>query len=162
IAENATISNMRKPLWVGIGVLVILAVALHFALWYRAYTAPRITLTYTATLPTTMSTTTLTLTSPAFADGGLIPQKYACDGAGTSPPLAWSNVPTGTKSLVLIVEDPDVPKALKPDGLFVHWVLYGIPADAKGVPEGGVVGNPGENGAGGAEYRPPCPPKEYE
>lgn len=101
------------------------------------------------------------LAVPAFADGAAIPAEFTCDGGGTSPAVEWSGVPANTKSLVLIMEDPDVPTALKPDGLFVHWVVYGIPPQATGIPAGGAAGAMGENGAGQAAYAPPCPPKGY-
>src|SRR5947207_2174390 len=64
-------------------------------------------------------TMSLTITSPAFQPGGTIPAKYTCDGANISPPLKWTGVPPGTKSLALICDDPDAPA-----GTWVHWVLY--------------------------------------
>jgi len=70
------------------------------------------------------------LTSPAFADGELIPAKYTADGRNVSPPLAWSPVPEGAKSIVLINDDPDAPM-----GTWVHWVLYNLPADATSLEE---------------------------
>ncbi len=66
------------------------------------------------------------LTSSVFEDGGSIPSKYTCDGKSTNPPLTISDVPVGIKSLTLIVEDPDVPKYIRPDGLWVHWVVFNI------------------------------------
>lgn len=105
----------------------------------------------------------LTLESPAFEDGGRIPAKYTCDeNRELSPPLSFSGVPEGTKSLALIMDDPDVPKALKPDGVFDHWVLYNIPPEATGIPEGGMAGEAGANSSGAAEYTGPCPPPEHE
>ncbi|MBW1852342.1 MAG: YbhB/YbcL family Raf kinase inhibitor-like protein, partial [Deltaproteobacteria bacterium] len=61
------------------------------------------------------------LTSPAFADGGKIPSKYTCDGTNTSPRLVISEVPSEAKSLVLIMDDPDVPKSIRKDGTWDHW-----------------------------------------
>ncbi|OGG77904.1 kinase inhibitor [Candidatus Kaiserbacteria bacterium RIFCSPLOWO2_01_FULL_52_12b] len=105
----------------------------------------------------------LSLSSSVFENNGRIPSKYTCDGDRTfSPPLSISNVPNGTKSLVLIVDDPDVPKQLRPDGVFDHWVLYNIPADTTSVPEGGAAGTEGLNGAGNTGYTGPCPPSHYE
>ncbi len=72
------------------------------------------------------------VTSTAFAEGQVIPKKYTGDGADVSPPLAWSGVPDGTKALALICDDPDAPR---PEP-WVHWVIYNIPPDAKGLPEG--------------------------
>ncbi len=77
----------------------------------------------------------LTLTSTAFADSGAIPKLHTCDGSDTSPPLAWSNVPAGTQSLVLIVDDPDAPDPAAPQRTWVHWVLYNLPANATGLKE---------------------------
>lgn len=74
----------------------------------------------------------LMLTSTAFDHNTAIPRKHTGDGQDISPPLSWSGVPAGTKELALIVDDPDAPTP-KP---WVHWVLYRIPPDAKGLPEG--------------------------
>jgi Raf kinase inhibitor-like YbhB/YbcL family protein len=78
---------------------------------------------------------TLSLTSIAFAAGGAIPKRYTCEGQDVSPPLAWSGLPAGTKSLVLIVDDPDAPDPAAPKLTWVHWVLYDIPSTAGGLPE---------------------------
>jgi Raf kinase inhibitor-like YbhB/YbcL family protein len=106
---------------------------------------------------------TLMLTSTAFAEGGAIPSRYTCDASmPTNPPLAISGVPEGTKSLTLIVDDPDVPKRLKPDGVFDHWVLFNIPPDVVTIGEGDAPGTSGMSGTGQGEYVPPCPPPQYE
>ncbi|MEK7531526.1 MAG: YbhB/YbcL family Raf kinase inhibitor-like protein [Patescibacteria group bacterium] len=102
------------------------------------------------------------LTSPAWSEGGFIPSKYTCDERNMSPPLEIEGVPEGAKTLVLIMDDPDVPKALKPDGVFDHWVLYNIPSSTTSVDEGAIAGNSGANGKGKAEYTGPCPPMNYE
>ena len=96
------------------------------------------------------------LTSSAFAAGEPIPAKYGCDGTQTSPPLAWADVPAGTKSLALLMEDPDAP-----GGTFVHWTVYGIPATARRFDEGKVPSGAGqgENSFGDDRYGGPCPPK---
>lgn len=73
----------------------------------------------------------LTLKTPAFDHGGMIPKKYTCDGGDVSPELFWSGVPQGTKSFALIMDDPDAPP-----GTWVHWVLFDLPADSKGLAEG--------------------------
>lgn len=112
-----------------------------------------------------MGSTSLILRSPAFVDGGNIPSKYTCDGAGdVSPPLSISGVPEGAKSLALIMDDPDIPefaKKIHDIEAFDHWVLYNIPADTTEIPEGTAPGMQGLNTAGGAEYACPCPP-QYE
>lgn len=77
----------------------------------------------------------LTLTSTAFDDGGEMPKRYTCEGENVSPPLAWSGVPKGTKSFVLIVDDPDAPDPKAPKMTWVHWVLYNIPTGAAQLPE---------------------------
>lgn len=77
----------------------------------------------------------LSLTSPAFSHGGAIPERYTCDGSDVSPPLAWSGVPEGTKSLALVVDDPDAPDPKAPKMTWVHWVLYNLPSTAGALPE---------------------------
>jgi len=100
------------------------------------------------------------LTSSAFDEGGMIPRKYTCNGQDVSPPLAWSEVPEGTKSFALISDDPDAPV-----GTWVHWVYYDLPADARSLPEG--VDSAEKPAAGGTQgmtdfrrigYGGPCPP----
>ncbi len=106
----------------------------------------------------------LTLTSPAFKAQGQIPAKYTCEGDEVSPPLNWSGVPEGTKSLALIMDDPDVPDPAAPKRVWVHWVVYNIPPDAHGLPENaGKAGLPkgavaGVNDFKQAGYGGPCPP----
>jgi hypothetical protein len=98
----------------------------------------------------------LTLTSSAFKQGATIPRRFTCDGAGTSPPLAWSNPPAGTRELVLVVQDPDAP-----GGTFVHWTLFGIAPQttsirAGAIPQGAAQG---QNSTGKDGWTAPCPPK---
>lgn len=103
------------------------------------------------------------ITSPAFAEMEKIPPEFTCDENRLhSPLLAFADVPEGAQSLVLIMDDPDVPKALRPDGLFVHWVLFNIPPETAGIPEDGTAGTPGANGRDEKTYTGPCPPPEYE
>jgi Raf kinase inhibitor-like YbhB/YbcL family protein len=99
---------------------------------------------------------TITLTSPAFADGATIPRRYTCDGDETSPPLRWTPPPKATRSLALLVEDPDAP-----GGTFVHWTLYRLAAQTNELEEGAVPNGArqGENSAGNNDYAGPCPPK---
>ncbi|UXI66378.1 YbhB/YbcL family Raf kinase inhibitor-like protein [Tahibacter amnicola] len=78
----------------------------------------------------------LELTSSAFEHNGAIPVRYTCEGDDRSPPLAWTGVPAGTRSLVLLVSDPDAPDPAAPKMTWVHWVLYDLPADCTGLPEG--------------------------
>ncbi|MBI1733297.1 MAG: YbhB/YbcL family Raf kinase inhibitor-like protein [Gammaproteobacteria bacterium] len=106
----------------------------------------------------------LTLTSAAFSHGNGIPAKYTCEGNDVSPPLTWKGVPDGTRSLVLIVDDPDAPDPKAPKLTWVHWVLYNIPATAAGLPEGVASSAlPAGTGEGINDwkrtgYGGPCPP----
>lgn len=104
----------------------------------------------------------LILTSLAFAHMAAIPAKYTCQGADVSPPLTWSGVPAGTKSLALIVDDPDAPDPAAPKMTWVHWVLYNIPPTTEGLPEA-VQTLPagtreGLNDWQRTGYGGPCPP----
>jgi Raf kinase inhibitor-like YbhB/YbcL family protein len=99
------------------------------------------------------------ISSPAFTEGGNIPSKFTCDAGQTnpSPALAWKDAPAGTKSFVLIMDDPDAPMP----GGFTHWVLADIPASTKGLPEGFQVGSLGVSANSGFRrpgYGGPCPP----
>jgi Raf kinase inhibitor-like YbhB/YbcL family protein len=106
----------------------------------------------------------LALTSPAFAPGADVPVLFTCEGSDISPPLEWTGVPDGTKSLVLIVDDPDAPDPRAPKMTWVHWVLYNLPASATGLPEGvGPKDLPpgtreGTNDWKRTGYGGPCPP----
>jgi len=75
------------------------------------------------------------ITSTAFEAGQEIPAQYTCDGKDISPPLQWADAPTGTQSLVLIVDDPDAPDPEAPKLTWVHWILYNLPPDSIGLPE---------------------------
>ena len=98
---------------------------------------------------------TLTLTSPAFADNGLIPVQYTCDGDNVSPPLTWSGIPEGTAELVLLLEDLD-----GPGGTQVYWVLFGLNPASVGLEEGKVPAEAvgGKNDYGRTDWAGPCPP----
>ncbi len=104
----------------------------------------------------------LVLSSPAFSNGTAIPSKHTCEGADVSPELRWTQAPPGTKSLALIVDDPDAPV-----GDWVHWVLYDVSATARMLPEGvpasGKLESPaaarqGKNDFGKLGWGGPCPP----
>jgi Raf kinase inhibitor-like YbhB/YbcL family protein len=106
----------------------------------------------------------LVLTSPAFANSGAIPKQYTCEGVNVSPPLRWLEIPQGTKSFALIIDDPDAPDPRAPKMTWVHWVVYNIPADAHSLPEDAAnSGLPagakqGLNDWKRASYGGPCPP----
>jgi len=102
------------------------------------------------------------LTSSAFSPGAEIPAKYTCQGKDISPPLSWSGLPAGTKSLALIIDDPDAPDPNAPKMTWVHWVLYNLPPDTTGLPEG-VTALPAGTAEGVNDWRKtgyggPCPP----
>ena len=103
------------------------------------------------------------LKSPAFAEGSPIPRRYTCEGEDLSPPLEWEDPPAGTRAFALAVEDPDAPR-----GVFVHWVLYNLPGDARSLPEGVPARERLESGAlqgrndfGRIGYGGPCPPRGH-
>ncbi|MEO8192702.1 MAG: YbhB/YbcL family Raf kinase inhibitor-like protein [Gemmatimonadales bacterium] len=106
----------------------------------------------------------LELSSPAFSEGGPIPAKYTCEGQDLSPPLEWKGVDTRVQSLAMIVDDPDAPDPAKPQRVYVHWVLYNLPADSIGLPEDAsrkglpAGGMQGKNDWGKQQYGGPCPP----
>jgi hypothetical protein len=106
----------------------------------------------------------LTITSSAFAPSGSIPPLYTCEGKDISPPLTFGGVPVGTKSLALIVDDPDAPDPAAPKLTWVHWVLYNIPAATRGLPEAVKSASlptgtrEGQNDWGRSGYGGPCPP----
>jgi len=104
----------------------------------------------------------LTLKSDDFIHQGAMPQICTCDGSEQSPSLSWSNIPAGTKSLVLIVDDPDAPDPAKPKMTWVHWLLYNIPSATTGLAHGiselpaGTL--QGKNDWKRTGYGGPCPP----
>jgi hypothetical protein len=104
------------------------------------------------------------ITSTSFQHNGAIPSRHTCDGLNISPPLNWSGIPANTKSLVLIIDDPDAPDPNAPKTTWVHWVLYNIPPDTHGLPEGiAATALPpgtlqGKNDWQKVGYGGPCPP----
>jgi Raf kinase inhibitor-like YbhB/YbcL family protein len=96
----------------------------------------------------------------SLAPGSALPDLFSCKGASESPAVSWDGIPAGTKSLVLILEDPDAPS-----GTFTHWIVYNIPPNARSIPSGQtaqkVLANgaqQGQSSAGSRGYYPPCPP----
>jgi Raf kinase inhibitor-like YbhB/YbcL family protein len=108
----------------------------------------------------------LSLTSSAFENGGIIPAKYTCDGdRKLSPPLSIGGVPEGTRSFVLIMDDPDIPDVKKKEfwtDSFDHWVLFNIPPEKHEILEGTLLGESGLTTRSEMGYTGPCPPPEYE
>jgi Raf kinase inhibitor-like YbhB/YbcL family protein len=106
----------------------------------------------------------LTITSPAFSPNGAIPIEYTCEDADASPQLEWMRVPERTKSLALIVDDPDAPDPAAPKRVYVHWVLHDLPPSTTGLPRGVTQAQlpagarQGKNDGGTIGYMGPCPP----
>ena len=106
----------------------------------------------------------LILSSPAFRQLGEIPRRHTCDGEDVSPPLAWGGAPPGTKSLALVVDDPDAPDPAAPKLVWVHWLLYDLPASASSLAEGLPAAHlppgtrEGLNDWKRTGWRGPCPP----
>ncbi len=99
------------------------------------------------------------ITSPAFQEGGHIPSLYTCEGKNSWPALEFHNVPPNTQSLVLIMDDPDVPASIRPDQMYDHWVVFNIPADTDCIEESGPIpGIQGKSTNGHNAYVGPCPP----
>jgi Raf kinase inhibitor-like YbhB/YbcL family protein len=104
------------------------------------------------------------ITSPGFRAGAEIPARFTCEGKDLSPPLEWSGVPSGARSLVLVVEDPDCPDPAAPKMTWVHWLLYNLPPDTRGLAEGvsekalpaGTLA--GTTDARRTGWHGPCPP----
>ena len=101
-----------------------------------------------------------TLAVDSLIPGSVLPDTYTCNGASESPLVSWQNVPAGTQSLVLILDDPDAPA-----GTFTHWIVYNIPPATRGIPgtqpNAAALSNgarQGDNSAGNIGYFPPCPP----
>jgi Raf kinase inhibitor-like YbhB/YbcL family protein len=149
---------MKNPLWLLAGLAILLALGLLLVV-LRARAARRADAAYHRPLDRSIE-----LTSPAFEHQGAMPIELSCEGGGRSPPLAWSNVPQGTRSFVLLAVDPDIPSSRLHLMEFVHWVLYDLPAEARELPAqvslhelaqlGAVMDR---NGYGRREYVAPCP-----
>jgi len=104
---------------------------------------------------------TYSITSNAFKSEFEIPKRFTCDGENVSPQLHWEDVPSGTKSLALVVDDPDVPDPMNPETIWTHWIVYNIPPDTEGLQEGALDFPKGtllgSNDWRKTEYRGPCP-----
>jgi len=104
------------------------------------------------------------LTSPNFENQADIPVKHTCDGSDTSPALQWTDVPEGTQSFALIVDDPDAPDPANPKMTWVHWVVYNIPASVESLPEGAAAADLPKGTLNGVNdwkrtgFGGPCPP----
>jgi Raf kinase inhibitor-like YbhB/YbcL family protein len=144
-------TNMRKRL----SLLLLL-----FAALAGCTGAPKAPAPAAPAAPVSQGGATMKLTSSAFSEGALIPVRYSCSGDDFSPPLTWSDIPAGAKSLALIADDPDAPV-----GTWVHWVAFNLPVTAGGLPEGikdakQLLGGgiQGANSWRRTGYGGPCPP----
>jgi Raf kinase inhibitor-like YbhB/YbcL family protein len=124
---------------------------------FCCYTASALSIEKVSLMP-------MTLMSSAFAHQNQLPKRFTCDGPDVSPALSWSNIPQNTKSLVLIVDDPDVPIPALPIKTWVHWLLYNIPPTVSELPENIMQKDlptgtlQGKNDWKQTSYRGPCPP----
>jgi Raf kinase inhibitor-like YbhB/YbcL family protein len=146
-----------------LGIMTLIVSVGAFIAFERAEApSPEVPITTEVTPTSTMQ---FSLTSPVFEDGGLIPEKFTCDADNVSPELHIQGVPEGTLSLILVMDDPDIPESVKiARGIekFNHWAVYNIPADTTIIPEDALIGTAGLNGRGEAKYTGPCPPdKEH-
>lgn len=99
------------------------------------------------------------ITSPELHNGGVMPVIYTCDGMNVHPPLEFAGVPHEAKSLCLIMEDPDVPKYIREDGTWDHWLVWNIPGDIRRLEaDSDIPGIVGKNTSGTFSYQGPCPP----
>lgn len=95
----------------------------------------------------------MNITSPSFEQNKPIPSQFTCEGNDMNPPLSIKDIPAGTKSLALIVDDPDAPM-----GTWVHWVVFNIPVALVTIAENSIPGTQGHNDFGRTDYGGPCPP----
>ncbi|MDA2922125.1 YbhB/YbcL family Raf kinase inhibitor-like protein [Patescibacteria group bacterium AH-259-L07] len=101
----------------------------------------------------------MNISSSAFEHNSLMPAKYTCDGDDINPDLIFSDIPEEAKSLALIMDDPDVPKSIRADGMWDHWVVFNIPSSTNQILEGQEpAGVHGIGTSGDKEYHGPCPP----
>ena len=152
-----------RTIWIVLAVILIVGASLVVIGMKSAEAPTETALNTTSEAPTgILNLMTLKLTSTAFDADGSIPSVYTCDGENKIPPLAISDVPVGTRSLVLIMDDPDIPDSVKQSrgiDTFDHWVVFNIPPETTEIVEGeepeAVLGN---NSAGKPGYYGPCPP----
>ena len=153
---------MQKLLLVILFILFITSVTVFVLLFssHKIITQNLSTQAQSSATIITKEPTGMEIISSAFENNGVIPPKYTCDGQSINPPLAFQDVPHDAKSLVLLVDDPDVPKNLLPAGVFDHWVVYNIPPTTQEIAENSVPTgvSQGLNGTGQERYTGPCPP----
>ena len=108
--------------------------------------------------PLPINNINMQITSSAFQHNGSMPSQYTCDGKSINPPLIFSNIPKEAKSLTMIMEDPDVPKHIRPDSMWNHWIVWNMPITT-GIPEDSIPdGVVGKNTSEFYGYAGACPP----
>lgn len=145
-----------RPVLQLIGVLWLLALVAIIGVYYVFNFTQ-----YMDTIPKE-SERNFSLTSSAFENEGVIPAAYTCDGMQMSPPLTIHGAPEGTQSYAIVMEDRDVPKSLKPDGVFLHWLIFNILPTVETMGANEVLGTEGASGNGTPDYVGPCPPPQYD
>jgi Raf kinase inhibitor-like YbhB/YbcL family protein len=149
---------MKKTIFVVVGVITVLLIALIAAYFLLGPTRSE---TFSSVIEMPPPDAGFILISPDFTDGGPIPTRYTCDGENIPPTLAWGEPPAGTKSYVLMVEDPDAQL-----GTWIHWIVYNLPAETRtvdalirpGAQLNDVIVLFGKNSWGKQAYSGPCPP----
>lgn len=151
---------MRKSRAARIGLIVAMAGVVCGRAAWSAQAKPSSTTTAPTAVPTSAAAGPFTITSPAFGSGGMIPAPHTCDGTDVSPQLQWTNPPKGTKAFALTVQDPDAPMKT-----WIHWIVFNMPPDWQGIPQGfpehAEMANgtqQGKNDFGFHRYGGPCPP----
>lgn len=144
-----------KRIAFGFLVLLILSIGYFSLSSHRTLTKNSSTLQRVSATVNPTKRKPMKLLSTAFADHATIPVKYTCDGPGINPPLTFADVPSDAQSLVLLVDDPDIPSG----GVFDHWVIYNISPEVSTIDENSTPsGTEGLNGTGQPQYYPMCPP----
>ena len=120
----------------------------------RSITEGAVAILLAAIVPVAAGGAMMKITSSAFQEGGNIPSKFTCDGGDSSPPLRIAEIPSGAKTLALVVDDPDAPS-----GVFTHWIVWNISPQTNAIAEGSAPqGVQGTNDFGKSGYGGPCPP----
>ncbi len=150
---------MRRLIFILIvGALVVTAVFLAVSIFLFAPTRSQV---FSSSIELPLAEDGFVLISPDFSNGGRIPKQFTCDGENIPPTLAWGVPPAGTKSLILIVKDPDAP-----GGTWIHWIVYNLPTETRTVSDLSRPGMQindvpvlfGKNSWGKQNYEGPCPP----
>lgn len=154
--ENREADSKFFPVMQKISLFIVFVfVAVFFAVRFEFAQAPK----NLEISKQTSYTVKMKITSAAFHNSESIPGKYTCDGGNINPPFLFADIPSTAKSLAFIMEDPDVPRTLRSDGMFDHLVMWNIPPETKIIEEGALpAGIFGKNTAGTEKYIGPCPP----